>query len=38
MTSPSRSFTNPVIAGELAHDHGDPFVLRYRDEYFLYHT
>jgi len=32
------TFVNPVIAGDLAHDHGDPFVLRHRDEYFLYHT
>ena len=32
------SFTNPVIGGTLGRDHGDPFVLRYLDEYFLYHT
>src|SRR4028119_1135722 len=32
------TFTNPVISGARGRDHGDPFVLRYLDEYFLYHT
>ncbi|MFL5929138.1 MAG: glycoside hydrolase family 43 protein [Gaiellaceae bacterium] len=29
---------NPVIAGAPGDDHGDPFVIRYLDSYFLYHT
>src|SRR5215212_8622363 len=33
-----RRFTNPVIGGAGGADHGDPFVLRHRGEYFLYHT
>jgi len=32
------AFTNPVLAGAPGKDHGDPFVLRHLDEYFLYHT
>jgi GH43 family beta-xylosidase len=31
-------FTNPVITDERGEDHGDPFVLRRHDGYFLYHT
>lgn len=31
-------FSNPVFAGATGEDHGDPFILRYLDEYFLYHT
>ncbi len=31
-------FTNPVIDDGGATDHGDPFVLRHLDAYFLYHT
>ncbi|MBA3406637.1 MAG: family 43 glycosylhydrolase, partial [Solirubrobacterales bacterium] len=31
-------FTNPVVSDDRGADHGDPFVLRHRDEYFLYHT
>ncbi len=37
-TAEAASFTNPVITGPHGRDHGDPFVLRYLDEYFLYHT
>ncbi len=33
-----RSFTNPVITDDGGSDHGDPFVLRHRGAYFLYHT
>src|SRR3712207_1011128 len=33
-----RTLTNPVITGAHGRDHGDPFVLRHLDEYFLYHT
>ena len=33
-----RTLTNPVISGDSGRDHGDPFVLRHLDEYFLYHT
>ena len=40
IAAPARSgtFTNPVITDTHGRDHGDPFVLRYLDEYFLYHT
>jgi GH43 family beta-xylosidase len=31
-------FTNPVVTDDRGADHGDPFVLRHRGEYFLYHT
>jgi GH43 family beta-xylosidase len=31
-------FTNPVVADDDGRDHGDPFVLRHLDQYFLYHT
>lgn len=34
----SSSFRNPVITDSLGADHGDPFVLRYLDQYYLYHT
>ena len=37
MTVPAR-FRNPVISGEPGEDHGDPFVIKYLDSYFLYHT
>ena len=32
------TFTDPVVSDTAGVDHGDPFVLRYLDEYFLYHT
>jgi GH43 family beta-xylosidase len=31
-------FRNPVVTDEAGGDHGDPFVLRHLDSYFLYHT
>jgi GH43 family beta-xylosidase len=31
-------FRNPVIRGDAGADHGDPFIIRYLDRYFLYHT
>ncbi|MDP9407656.1 MAG: glycoside hydrolase family 43 protein [Actinomycetota bacterium] len=31
-------FTNPVISDPRGTDHGDPFVLRHLNSYFLYHT
>jgi GH43 family beta-xylosidase len=31
-------FRNPVIAGAPGDDHGDPFVLRYLDAFYLYHS
>ncbi len=37
-TLESTTFRNPVIAGAPGDDHGDPFVIRYLDEFFLYHT
>jgi GH43 family beta-xylosidase len=32
------SFRNPVIAGMNGDDHGDPFVIKFLDSYYLYHT
>jgi GH43 family beta-xylosidase len=32
------SFQNPIIRGATGDDHGDPFIVRYLDSYFLYHT
>src|SRR5947209_4156984 len=32
------TFVNPVISDDRGRDHGDPFVLRFLGEYFLYHT
>jgi GH43 family beta-xylosidase len=32
------TFTNPVVAGAPGEDHGDPFVIKYLDSFFLYHT
>jgi GH43 family beta-xylosidase len=31
-------FTNPVISDGGSRDHGDPFVLRHLDRYYLFHT
>jgi GH43 family beta-xylosidase len=32
------SFRNPVLGRGVGTDHGDPFVIRYLDEFFLFHT
>ena len=32
------TFRNPVIGGRTAEDHGDPFVVKYLDSFYLYHT
>ena len=32
------TFRNPVIAGAPGDDHGDPFVIKYLDSFYLYHT
>ena len=32
------TFTNPVIAGAPGEDHGDPFIIKYLDAFYLYHT
>jgi len=32
------TFRNPVIRGAAGDDHGDPFIVKYLDSYFLYHT
>lgn len=32
------AFQNPVISDAEDHDHGDPFVLKYLETYYLYHT
>jgi GH43 family beta-xylosidase len=32
------TYVNPVLDGGPEHDHGDPFVLEYLGEYFLYHS
>ncbi|MBD0330698.1 MAG: family 43 glycosylhydrolase, partial [Thermoleophilia bacterium] len=38
-SEPARpTFRNPVIAGAPGEDHGDPFVIKYLDEFFLYHS
>jgi GH43 family beta-xylosidase len=34
----SESFRNPVIWGAPDEDHGDPFVLKYLDSFYLYHS
>ena len=34
----ARTFRNPVITGGPGDDHGDPFAIKYLDEFFLYHT
>ena len=34
----TESFVNPVITDDRGEDHGDPFALRHRGEYFLFHT
>ena len=33
-----QTFRNPVIAGAPGTDHGDPFVIKYLDSFYLYHT
>jgi GH43 family beta-xylosidase len=32
------TFRNPVIAQPVGGDHGDPFVIKYLDAYYLYHS
>jgi GH43 family beta-xylosidase len=32
------TFHNPVITGEPGDDHGDPFVVKYLDSFYLYHS
>jgi GH43 family beta-xylosidase len=32
------SFRNPVISGSPGSDHGDPFIIKYLDSFYLYHT
>ena len=32
------TFTNPVIAGPPGEDHGDPFIIKYLDAFYLYHS
>ena len=36
--SAQRTFRNPVIAGAPGEDHGDPFIIKYLDSFYLYHT
>jgi arabinan endo-1,5-alpha-L-arabinosidase len=36
--SGAQTFVNPVITDDRGDDHGDPFVIRFLGEYFLYHT
>lgn len=31
-------FSNPVVTDDQGMDHGDPFVMKYLDTYYLYHT
>jgi len=32
------TFRNPVITGAPGEDHGDPFIIKYLDAFYLYHT
>jgi GH43 family beta-xylosidase len=32
------TFRNPVIMGEPGTDHGDPFIIKYLDTFYLYHS
>ncbi|TML66049.1 MAG: hypothetical protein E6G13_14275 [Actinobacteria bacterium] len=32
------TFRNPVITGAAGEDHGDPFIIKYLDAFYLYHT
>jgi beta-xylosidase len=32
------TFVNPVIDGAPGEDHGDPFIIKYLDSFYLYHT
>ena len=32
------TYVNPVIAGAPGDDHGDPFVIKYLDSFYLYHS
>jgi GH43 family beta-xylosidase len=34
----SGRYRNPVITGEAGQDHGDPFIIKFLDVYYLYHT
>jgi GH43 family beta-xylosidase len=34
----SGTFRNPVISGPTGADHGDPFIIKYLDAFYLYHT
>jgi GH43 family beta-xylosidase len=34
----SATFRNPVIAGAPGEDHGDPFIIKFLDAFYLYHT
>jgi len=34
----SSTFRNPVIVGADGEDHGDPFVVKYLDSFYLYHS
>ena len=36
--SAARTFGNPVITGAAGEDHGDPFVIRFLDAFYLYHS
>lgn len=33
-----KTFRNPVIAGDPGTDHGDPFVIKHLDAFYLYHS
>ena len=32
------AFANPVIKGAPGEDHGDPFIIKYLDDFYLYHS
>ena len=35
---PAATFRNPVIRGAPGDDHGDPFIIKYLDSFYLYPT
>ena len=38
MNRRAEMFRNPVIYGAPGDDHGDPFVIKYLDSFYLYHS
>lgn len=38
MSTTRETFRNPVVSGAPGDDHGDPFIIRFLDSFYLYHT